>query len=217
MKVHEIFYSLQGEGRLIGVTSVFLRLSGCNLNCEFCDTKYYTEGMKTDIKDIARRIAKYSKASDLVVTGGEPLLQQKGLEKLLPLVPTDRITIETNGTITPSAELVREVDLFSISPKLSNSGNPYEKRFNAEAIYRLLDTDKAYFKFVISNPKDIEEVIEMQDKFKIHNSDIYLMPKAQTRIGLWFKERWLAQECLDKGYNFTTRMHIKLWGKKKGV
>ena len=164
----EVFYSLQGEGANIGGPSVFLRLATCNLACTWCDTKYtwdwanfdyIQEVMSLESSQLEEKILGFS-CSNLVITGGEPLLQQA---ELFPLVASlksrgMRFEVETNGTIAPTPELARDIDQWNVSPKLANSGNPVDRREVATALSVFRELPNAYFKFVVAEPEDVEEV-----------------------------------------------------------
>src|SRR5262249_21928645 len=155
----EIFASLQGEGVSIGVPSTFVRLSGCSLACSWCDTSYTwdwkrydprVEAIQVDVAEVVRRVAR-SGTSNVVLTGGEPLLQQRHLVELAAALKAagKRIEVETSGTILPRAEFAVHVDQWNVSPKLANSGNPCDKREIPDVIRNFAFRDNAFFKFVI--------------------------------------------------------------------
>lgn len=235
----EIFYTLQGEGRHIGETSTFVRLSGCNLQCVWCDTPYTWNwtgsnfehnGNQKYLKE-EQRIQMTSgeainritgeKGERIVFTGGEPLMQQEALTDLLVDLkkerPDYRIEIETNGTIKPQSLLVQLVDQFNVSVKLSNSNMPEKKRLKNEAIQAYADLDKADFKFVIDSEADINEVLALVEEYQIPKNRVYLMPQGVTPEEQSIKEQWVADLCKEYMFNFTPRLHIKLWGTKRGV
>ncbi|AWR97563.1 radical SAM protein [Acidianus sulfidivorans JP7] len=168
-RVIEIFTSIQGEGNVIGIPSNFIRLATCNLRCIWCDTKYsWEKGELMSIPDILSKINNKIKVT--TITGGEPLLQN-----LTPLVKElknlgNTIIIETNGTIKPSEELRKIVDIFSVSPKLSNSGHHLK--------YNFKDDDWAtYYKFVIVNPeKDLKEVYDFVMQQQINPKKVIVQP-----------------------------------------
>ncbi|KKU80370.1 MAG: 7-carboxy-7-deazaguanine synthase [Candidatus Peregrinibacteria bacterium GW2011_GWA2_47_7] len=141
MDISEIFYSIQGEGKYVGTPATFVRLGGCNLSCRWCDTKYtwhpdYADYGQWPMTKIVEEIKKHP-ARRLVITGGEPMLQQKGIEEIRTHFPSYFFEVETNGSI-PLAMKVDTVDHFTISPKLSNSGNrSYDLQLNVEnAVYK---------------------------------------------------------------------------------
>jgi 7-carboxy-7-deazaguanine synthase len=225
--ISEIFYSVQGEGSLVGVPSIFIRTSGCNLRCSWCDTPYASwqpEGEELSVEEIARRIAAYP-ASHVVVTGGEPMIAPSlgDLSRQLRSMGL-HITIETAGTVF--AEL--ECDLMSISPKLANS-TPHERdggrwaaqherlRWQPEVIRRLIDRYPYQLKFVIAEPGDAAEVERICSALGATVKQVVLMPEGTTRERIQEKGLWLAEICKTKGYRYSPRLHIDLWGDRRGV
>lgn len=236
----EIFDTIQGEGRNIGTPVVFARLSGCNLQCSWCDTPYtwaftdrlaekHDEGLTYDrggeqvevqVGDAIDQISGYS-IKRAVITGGEPMLQQKGVLKLVKGLKEKEedywVEIETNGTIAPSQELIDEVGQFNVSPKLANSGNMPNKRRKDEALEAFVLSDKADFKFVVSGPDDITEILELVLDHQIPPQKVFLMPEGRTEEEVTKHTQELVE--LAKAYNFnvTTRLHVLIWGAKRGV
>lgn len=207
MQISEIFYSLQGEGVNIGVPAVFLRLAGCNLRCEWCDTKYsWGSGEKMNIPEILQKIKKYP-AKHLVVTGGEPLMQQEELSKLLQKLPDYYIEVETNGCF--ESELNKYVGQYNCSPK-SRLGK-YTDQYN----YSLMPKEKTYYKFVVDKKEDLEKIKNFIAKNNISREKIILMPQGTKRKELAEKSQWLAEICKKENLRFTPRMQIDLWGGKK--
>jgi 7-carboxy-7-deazaguanine synthase len=227
VKIAEIFYSIQGEGSLVGVPSIFIRTSGCNLRCTWCDTPYTSwapEGEDQPIGQILETTATYP-ASHVVVTGGEPMIAPE----IVPLTEHLRsaglhITIETAGTVfAPVA-----CDLMSISPKLENS-IPHEReggrwaaqhnrlRWQPEVLRRLTGTYPYQLKFVIASPDDLQEVNRMRQELNAPPSRIVLMPEGVTRDTIHERGLWLAEICKTTGYRFSPRLHVDLWGDKRGV
>jgi 7-carboxy-7-deazaguanine synthase len=222
----EIFYSIQGEGANIGRPAVFLRLGLCNLHCSWCDTKYTwdwssfkPEEQLLDVpwEEAAQEILKYGR-NYLVITGGEPLMQQ---EQLLPLCDNLKsrgfdIEFETNGTIIPDRRLLDLVYHWSVSPKLSNSGNDISVCESA-ACYRFFNSlSSSHFKYVVRYESDFSEVQALAGRYGIAAEKIILMPEATGRQELLKKSRWVAELCQTSGYRFSTRLHILLWGNKRG-
>jgi len=223
MKIAEIFYSLQGEGSLIGVPSVFVRTSGCNLRCSWCDTPYtswHPEGTEFSLDEILGQVEAYP-ARYVVVTGGEPMiapeivslterLRERGLH----------ITIETAGTVfTPVA-----CDLMSISPKLANStpegswaGQHERLRFQPEVLRRLMETYEYQLKFVVAGPGDLDEIGRMLDQIRGDRSKVILMPEGIDASVLRERGLWLAEIARGEGFRFSPRLHIELWGNRRGV
>jgi organic radical activating enzyme len=222
----EIFYSLQGEGPSIGTPTVFLRLATCNLACTWCDTKYTWDWRNHDynrevvalpLEDVERRVLDFG-CPHLVITGGEPLLQQKALEPLAVSLKRQGFycEVETNGTLPPSTEMIEAVSQWNVSPKLSNSGNPPDRREVLEAINAFRDLDCAYFKFVVVEPGDVEEVCGLVDRYRVPPERVILMPEGVTAQVIETRGKWVAQACSERGFRFSTRLHIVLWGDERG-
>ncbi len=225
--VSEIFYSIQGEGKYAGNPSVFIRVGGCNLTCpgfgkRGCDSyyavdkKYKSEWKNLSIEEIKKEIKKYLKFKpDLVITGGEPGLY---FDRLYPLIEWFRgnITIETNATISPDFEkypLYKKV-AFAMSVKLSNSEEEYKKRVKKEIIKNIAKNAKrSFFKFVIDRylKEEIDDITEGVD------IPIYCMPLGSTKEELEKNAPFVFDFCLKNGYRYSDRLHIRLFGKKRGV
>jgi 7-carboxy-7-deazaguanine synthase len=230
MKVSEIFHSIQGEGVNAGVPSVFLRLALCNLRCTYCDTKYtwdwdnhdyHKEVKMMSVEEVRREIAKFD-CNHLVLTGGEPMVQQKELGFLLSKLKQDKgdlyIEVETNGTILPNEILIREVSQWNVSPKLSNSGNPIAKREIARCYnFFAHELKNAYFKFVVRSRKDVGEVEELVQKYRIPVERVQLMPLGTTKTALNKRSKWVIEICETKGFRYSPRLHIQMWGNKRGA
>ena len=230
----EIFHTLQGEGASLGTPAVFLRLSLCNLHCQWCDTPYtwnwqntpwkHTDGIKfskanqiieLSPSEIAPLISRYQ-CDRLVLTGGEPLLQQKELVELTKLLPgTPFIEVETNGTQIPSGDFVGIPTQFNVSPKLSNSGMNEKLRLNFEALDLFTSLETALFKFVVCNQVDLDEVKSLQSKLNLPASRVHLMPEGRDAETLHKRALWLADICRDHGYRFSPRLHVLLWGNER--
>ncbi|MEE9592461.1 MAG: 7-carboxy-7-deazaguanine synthase QueE [Thermoplasmata archaeon] len=226
LAVSEIFHSIQGEGPMAGFPATFLRLGFCNLRCVWCDTKYTWDWDKYDprkevrslpLSEVQRRLRAFP-CEHLIVTGGEPLLQQRSLEPLLEGLAMDDCFIETEtaGTIPPSPALLRTVHQWNVSPKLRNSGNPGEKRENGEAMRTLVANERAFFKFVLCEPADIEEVNDLVGKYGIKEDRVILMPEAVEPDSLGRRGRWVADLSKKYGYRFSSRLQIAWWGGARG-
>ncbi len=238
----EIFYSIQGEGKSIGKPAIFIRTSLCNLHCVWCDTDYTWNWEKTSfehINDIKEGYSKYKKeewiaeievvgilneinkfpCKRIILTGGEPLMQQKELVVLAKLLHEEGyfIEVETNGTLTPTDDFDALVNQYNVSPKLSNSKNSQQLREKKSVFEFFSSSDKATFKFVIDTPKDLSEVKELITKYVISPADVYLMPQGTTAKILNEKQKWLVDICKEQGYNYTDRLHIHIYGDKRGV
>lgn len=222
----EIFHSLQGEGANVGVATAFLRLAQCNLACTWCDTRYtwdwqrydyHQEVLSLEASQVAGRILEFD-CRHLVITGGEPLLQQ---EELAPLAASLKergyyLEVETNGTIAPSPEMSAWVDQWNVSPKLSSSGNPSGRREVPPALEAFRRLPNAYFKFVVVEPPDVDEVRAFRDRYSLPADRIILMPEGQEARTLHDRSEWISAACVEHGFRFSTRLHILLWGDKRG-
>ena len=222
----EIFHSIQGEGVSAGRPSVFLRLATCNLTCSWCDTKYtwdwdrydYREQIVSlDTADVRRRLDAL-RCRHLVVTGGEPMLQQSELGPLARSLSDGgwSIEVETNGTIAPNAEMCAAVSQWNVSPKTANSGNREGRREVADALRAFAELPGVYFKFVVAELADVDEVAAMVERHRLPESRVLLMPEGTTAEAIRERGKWVAEQCVQRGYRFTTRLHIALWGDERG-
>ncbi|GAA0646963.1 7-carboxy-7-deazaguanine synthase QueE [Sphingomonas ursincola] len=232
----EIFHSLQGEGISLGRPSVFVRLSGCNLACHWCDTPYtwFFEGhagphrgdrqydrransVTLDIAEVAAAVRQYE-CPHIVFTGGEPLLQQPALAALCDLLgPAYHIEIESNGTVALTADFAPHVHQLNLSPKLGHSGNSESTRRKEDVLAAYASDHRAWFKFVIADPADAVEVAALSERFAIPAERIILMPEGTDSATLRSRTAWLAPLCLDRGWRFTDRLHIHLYGDTRGT
>jgi 7-carboxy-7-deazaguanine synthase len=226
MKISEIFYSVQGEGTLVGVPSVFVRTSGCNLRCVWCDTPYTSwtpEGRDMSEEEILASVRAFP-ARHVVVTGGEPML----LESMAPLTQSLRaaglhITIETAGTVFQPVAC----DLMSISPKLANS-TPHTRedgrwaqqhdrlRYQPDVLRKLITTYDYQLKFVVSSPEDLPEIETILDDLNADRSKVVLMPEGTTAHAVQERGRWLAEIAKEKLFRLSPRLHVDLWGDQRG-
>ena len=222
----EIFTSIQGEGVSAGTPSVFVRLAHCSLRCTWCDTKYtwdwnhYDLALQTmdlGIDEIVARVERGA-ARTVVVTGGEPMLQTKGLAQLLPELHQRgfRIEVETSGTILPLPDISGGVAQWNVSPKLTNSGNDLKTREVPAALRWFAESPAAYFKFVVIDPDDLREVCDLVERYRIPRSHVLLMPEGTDAETLTRRSSWLVDRCTEYGFRFTTRLHILLWGDQRG-
>ena len=231
----EIFASLQGEGPSQGRPCAFVRLSRCNLACVWCDTAYtwrfegdnrphrapLTYERKANQvtlgeEEAARRIAALGQPR-LVVTGGEPLLQASAVARMLAFLPDMRVEIETNGTVAPPPALDALVAQYNVSPKLAHSGNPADLALPPERLRAWAAEPRAAFKFVVARPADIEEVLELAERFAIPRERVWLMAEGTDAATLEAREAWLAPLCLEHGLTLSKRMHIQLYGDTRGT
>ena len=231
MKISELFFSIQGEGELTGVPSVFVRTSGCNLRCRWCDTKYASwkpEGEHVKINDLLDKVCSYP-ARHVVISGGEPMIA-KGIEDFARLLKESgkHITIETAGTIAPNGI---QCDLASLSPKLSDS-TPKEGDINKEWIDRheskrldygiLSEWVNSYnfqLKFVVSKEEEIKEIQNVISRIegKIIPEKVLLMPEGIDPDTLRSRYDLLIDLCKENGYRLCNRLHIDLFGNTPGT
>jgi 7-carboxy-7-deazaguanine synthase len=227
MLISEIFHSVQGEGILTGVPSVFVRTSGCNLRCRWCDTPYASwkpEGETMTVDEIVRQVESYP-SRHVVLTGGEPMIapQMKSLAAALKQAGK-HITIETAGTILPDGIVC---DLASISPKLADS-TPQEEpwksrhektRWQPEVIREWIQHYDFQLKFVVSSDDDVRELEGMISQLEtpIPPSQILLMPEGRDAETLRQRDSWLVDVCKRTGFRYCRRVHIDLFGNKRGT
>ena len=243
MKISELFYSIQGEGKRAGMPSFFIRTNYCNLRCKFksgnlCDTAY-TSWDPEDKKNLGEVEIKfildeYEKVNcrDAVITGGEPTMYSNELtilcKKLKKANKDSFITIETNGTFI--GEFINYTDLISISPKLKSSvpfNTPQEKlhernRLNLKVLRNYDSLHRAgkfdiQWKFVFTSEKDIEEIKNIQSETGFNDENVYLMPEGISEKDLKKTRPETVKACLKNNYNYSDRLHILIWGNKRGV
>jgi 7-carboxy-7-deazaguanine synthase len=224
MRIAEIFYSVQGEGKLVGVPSIFVRTSGCNLRCSWCDTPYTSwnpEGDELGVDEILARTAEFTAARYAVITGGEPMIARDVVELSERLRERGmHITVETAGTVfAPVA-----CDLMSISPKLSNSTpagafqDHHEKlRWQPEVLRRLMASYDYQLKFVIAREEDVAQAREVVAELRAPPDNVILMPEGITADVLNTRGVWLAEFCKKYGFRFSPRLHVHLYGHRRGV
>jgi 7-carboxy-7-deazaguanine synthase len=224
MRIAEIFYSVQGEGSLVGVPSVFVRTSGCNLRCSWCDTPYtswHPEGAEMDIDQILAHADRFPSARHVVITGGEPMIAPEIVELSERFHELGlHITIETAGTVF--APVV--CDLISVSPKLANStpegvfrAQHERLRLQPDVLRRLIAGFDYQLKFVVAKETDIAEVIETVALLGAPADKVILMPEGITADVLDERGAWISEICKDRGYRFSPRLHIHLYGNRRGV
>jgi 7-carboxy-7-deazaguanine synthase len=227
MKIAEIFYSIQGEGMLAGVPSVFVRTSGCNLRCTWCDTPYTSwkpEGRDLPL-DVILAQARGHQSTHVVVTGGEPMI----VEDIVPLTQALKdsgmhVTIETAGTVHQPVAC----DLMSISPKLANS-TPRDReagrwaaqhdrlRYQPGVLKKLMADYAHQLKFVVAAPEDLGEIEHILEETGADRSNVVLMPEGTDAATLRERGRWLADICKRERFRYGPRLHIDLYGNQRGV
>jgi organic radical activating enzyme len=208
----------------VGQLALFLRLAGCNLGCEWCDTAYAWDWKHFDRK-LVRRLAVPDLANQvhelpgrrLVVTGGEPLMQQRSVSALLEAVDRERIVeVETNGTVLPRESLLSRVDQWNVSPKLSHNGQPLEKRIRPDALRALRDTGKAWLKVVVRSEADLQEAEDLVTELGWPKPRVQFMPLARNRDEHHQRAAAIAESCLARGYGYSPRLHLDLWDGRRG-
>ncbi len=224
MFVAELFYSIQGEGKLAGVPSVFIRTSGCNLRCVWCDTPYTSwnpEGEHQSLDRILAYVQEHS-TGHVVVTGGEPMIAPE----IVPLTRALReagqhITIETAGTVYQPVSC----DLISISPKLANStpeGEWRERHENLrsqpDVLRRLLwPFPDSQLKFVVFSEADLVEIRQIVSEVGAPKENVLLMPEGTDAATLAERSLWVSEICKLHGYRFCPRLQISLYGNLRGT
>ena len=237
LPINELFVSLQGEGVLNGVPSVFVRTSGCNLRCWFCDsyhTSWEPTGAWMAIDDIVAEVERYD-ADHVVLTGGEPMMHEESVELLERLSGMGyHTTVETNGTIHREAP----IDLASVSPKLASSTPTAERdpkgdgewaekheqdRLDIDALTRLVERYDHQLKFVVTGESDMDEIVSLVERVRetasvpVRDEDVLLMPEGVTREQLDDHREAVAELALSHGYRYTPRLHVDLWNDEPGT
>ncbi|MGH3869134.1 MAG: 7-carboxy-7-deazaguanine synthase QueE [Pseudonocardiaceae bacterium] len=224
VKLAETFAgTLQGEGPSTGQPAAFIRFSGCNLTCGWCDTPYTWDTSRYDLaaesyrENVDALVAWASECSEdlIVITGGEPLLQRS----VVPLVQQlwqagKQIEVETNGTIAPPAELLAAGPRFNVSPKLGNSGVKEDRRIVPAALREFAASGLARFKFVVQDIADLAEVEALERAYGL--SPIWVMPEGKAEAEVLAGMRALAGPVVSRGWRLGTRLHVLLWGDERG-
>ena len=245
LPVNECFYSIQGEGKLAGVPSVFVRTSGCNLRCWFCDS-YHTSWEPThawlSVDEILEAVRAHEEADHVVVTGGEPMIHDE-IEPLIEELAAEgyHVTVETNGTIHRDLP----IDLASISPKLASSTPTEERppaggdrdseaelerwterhevnRIDLDTLAALVDDYDSQLKFVVTGPDDLPEITDLVERVRetatttIPDDDVLLMPEGVTRDQLDERRHEVAELAMQYGFRYTPRLHVDLWNDEAG-
>jgi 7-carboxy-7-deazaguanine synthase len=230
MLISEIFYSIQGEGELTGVPSVFVRTSGCNLRCAWCDTPYASwqpEGRPMAVDAIVGEVIRHP-AQHVVLTGGEPMVAPGIADLAAELKLLGRhVTIETAATVAPGGIAC---DLASLSPKLLNSApDPRQHavwrrkheslRWQPEIVRAWLDAGAWQLKFVVSQPEDLDEIERMltQLRREVPRHKVLLMPEGTTAAALRARAPWLSELCKQRGFRYAHRLQIELYGNTRGT
>jgi len=225
MKISEIFESIQGEGNNAGKSAVFLRTAECNLKCVWCDTKYTWDWKNYDyskevnemsIQEVRQSLEQF-RIRHLVITGGEPLMQQDDLAELLTfLKPEFYVEVETNGTILPNNALSTLVDQWNVSPKTKNSGNPLEMCEVNECYTFFSKKKNCYFKYVVESEDDLIEINQFISKYSLKKDRVLLMTQAITKEEILAKENNVFTISKKNSLGFSPRLHVMKWGSQRG-
>jgi 7-carboxy-7-deazaguanine synthase len=229
MRIAEIFHSIQGEGLLTGIPSIFIRTSGCNLRCHWCDTPYASwkpEGIEMSIEEILKKISEWN-CNHIVLTGGEPMIAPDLPELATALRKQKKhITIETAGTVLPNGI---PCDLASLSPKLSNSTPSPERdpawakkheasRLEPKVISEWISKYTFQLKFVVSSELDLAEIKDLLSRLPpVPLHQILLMPEGIDVKTLATRSPWLVEICKREGFRFCPRFQIELFGHTRGT
>lgn len=229
LNVNEVFGpTIQGEGPFTGQRVAFLRLAGCNLSCSWCDTPYSwdwerydknEESHKRVVSDLAEELS-LMPVTTLVISGGEPMLQQKGIGALKEHLAGWSFHIETNGTIAPLHRTDEAVTHYTVSPKLAHAGDPEDARIKPTALEAFAQRawdGKAIFKFVAETHADLETISVLVRTHHIPNEAVWVMPEGATRERHMQTLSTLADSVIAKGWNLSSRLHVLVWDAKRGV
>ena len=217
-RVSEIFYSIQGEGVTAGLPAVFVRLQGCTVGCAWCDTKYSWDadgGRAPALDAILEEVSGYP-CHRVVLTGGEPLESPLFVPLLRALGSRGfTVEVETSGTLPPPAGVDRAIQ-WNVSLKLAGSGVDEAKRIRADAVRGFLSRE-AWWKFVVSDDGDLAEVLRLAERFALPRGRILLQPEAVRPDELRDRSPWVVEACKRHGFRFSPRLHLFLWGARRGV
>ena len=217
-RVAEVFYSIQGEGVTAGLPAVFVRLQGCTVGCVWCDTKYSWDaagGRAADVDGLLREASAYP-CRRVVVTGGEPLESPLFTTLTPALIDAGfAVEVETSGTLAPPVALDRAIQ-WNVSLKLAASGVADATRIQP-AVIRAFLSRESWWKFVVTDARDVSEVLSLAERFALPKSRILLQPEAIRREELIERGPWVAEMCTRHGFRFSPRLHIMLWGPRRGV
>jgi 7-carboxy-7-deazaguanine synthase len=221
--VNEIFYSVQGEGASIGLPAIFLRLQVCNLTCQWCDTRYtwdplhpdYSHYQSVGLEELLPRLTGYP-CRRLIITGGEPLLHTAAIEKLLEQLGNEwMVEIETNGTL-PGSALIRERCQLNISPKLPSARNR-AKTIKPAVLNLLTNSRDPWFKFVVSGREDYAAMVNIIEQCHLPKERIIVMPEGQDAGTLAEHALEIVELVKESGYRLLPRLHVMLYGNRRGV
>ena len=217
-RIAETFYSIQGEGATAGSPAVFVRLQGCSVGCGWCDTKYSWDpdaGRPIELPALLDEVAAFP-CRRVVITGGEPLESA-----LFPPLATAlghqgyALEVETSGVLAPPSDVPSGIQ-WNVSVKLAGSGVPEARRVNPAAIRAFL-ARAAWWKFVVSEPGEVGEVLRVAERFALPRERVLLQPEGLRAEDLAARTPWVVEACKTHGFRFSPRLHVLIWGARRGV
>jgi organic radical activating enzyme len=217
-RIAETFYSIQGEGATAGLPAVFVRLQGCSVGCGWCDTKYSWDpaaGREVALPSLLDELAAFP-CRRVVITGGEPLESPLFVPLAAALVARGHVVeVETSGTLEPPADVAAAIQ-WNVSVKLSGSGVAEPVRINPAAIRGFLARG-AWWKFVVGEPGEVAEVLRLAERFAIPRERVLLQAEGLRAEELAARTPWLVEACKAHGFRLSPRLHILIWGPRRGV
>jgi 7-carboxy-7-deazaguanine synthase len=217
-RIAETFYSIQGEGATAGLPAVFVRLQGCSVGCGWCDTKYSWDpgaGREVELSALLDEVAAFP-CRRVVITGGEPLESPLFTPLAAALAGRGSILeVETSGTREPPRDAAPAIQ-WNVSVKLAGSGVAESRRINAAAIRAFLARE-AWWKFVVGDPGELGEVLRLAERFALPRERILLQPEGLRAEDLAARTPWVVEACKAHGFRFSPRLHVLIWGARRGV
>lgn len=217
-RIAETFFSIQGEGATAGLPAVFVRLQGCSVGCSWCDTKYSwdpDDGSLVELDALVAEMAAHP-CRRAVITGGEPLESSLFAPLCRALAAREfTLEVETSGTLPPPRDAPARMQ-WNVSVKLAGSGVPVARRINPTAIQDFRELG-AWWKFVLTGEDDLAEVLRLAEAFALPRERILLQPEALRREDFATRAPWVAEACKRHGFRFSPRLHLLLWGARRGV
>jgi 7-carboxy-7-deazaguanine synthase len=217
-QVSETFFSIQGEGPTAGLPAVFVRLQGCTIGCRWCDTKYSWDpfgGREADVETLVREALAHP-CRRAVITGGEPLESPLFIPLLTAFLSRDfSVEVETSGTVEPPPR-AGGAPQWNVSLKLAGSGVDEARRLHPAAIEAFRDQG-AWWKFVVTDEADLAEVLRLVDRFRLPRERVLLQPEAVRREELIERSPWVIEACKRHGFRFSPRLHLAVWGARRGI